>query len=924
MTLVGHFNDVSLSPGSLIERLLYHAEMHPDHDAIVSQTARLSYVQLAQLVRSQVNRFNDAGIKADAVIGIKCADDSQHLVLCLAAVYMGATSCTVPSYEPVENQETVVESCGVSYVADGTAFVNEPSSAELLEASPEVAAKASLLFSTSGTTGAPKLVVHYDSDIVAQAHRHIGSSHERFACLASMEHNFAKRHRLYCVAMGATNVFIDTIQNSLLAQCQALDVNVMHVSAFQAQELLAIPGVDALSNIQLKLGGSHVATTLRARLRNSITSNLRAGYGTTETGAIAFTDPDDAGSDNSVGRALPGIEVRTVSADGEILGRGETGELHIRCHGMFRGYSGNSDLTASRLEDGWFRSGDIGYLDEEGRIYLCGRSDDMFVFNSMNIFPQDIESQIRQFPGIVDTAVFPKRSSVHGNIPVALLVFAKNTRPQLQELEKFLKRHLGLRSPRQLLIVDEIPRNTAGKIARREVAKLSAQAEPIRKTIIRALDPKAKMSLKASQIAEFERGSGDILFRKVDLDSLGRMELLVALELEYDVVIHPNEYGNFRYLGNMVARVLSLQHTKEQEEQQKQESGQKSQDLQKTNIDSDFNDVIRDNPAVDAQPYIVRFFKRIVRLCPTVAHLNRALTSLEYRLSPADVDVLYAKNRDKELVPAGSGQKYHAATSRWLEDLQQQLLSSGKLKTEPFIYQRLAPTATLFIGTGTPAGKTLLICFPGRGDRSMMMPVAVLLQHVDAAAYDVLVIAEVLNQAYQRGVPFLGNTVTDMADWIANSPRLVNYGAYRTMGCSAGSYPALITAYRLRAEFALSIGGRFHKNKHIVKILERIFVIWRARLKGHCPQVLLSYAKNVGRDRQYARTIAFLFGAKPLVIERDNGQVGHLILEKLVENGGLRTFLTQTVFAQAGMEIIPNKNGDLVFSFPENKVLEHQ
>lgn len=136
------------------------------------------------------------------------------------------------------------------------------------------------------------------------------------------------------------------------------------------------------------------------------------------------------------------------------------------------------------------------------------------------------------------------------------------------------------------------------------MANQSAQAGPIRKTIIRALDAKAKTSLKTSKIAEFEQGNGDILFRKIDLDSLGRMELLVALEVEYDVVIHPNEYANFRFRGNMVARVLSLQSDEEQKEVQ----GQKVQEQLKTDIYSDLNDAIRDNRPLEALPYIVRFF----------------------------------------------------------------------------------------------------------------------------------------------------------------------------------------------------------------------------------------------------------------------------------------------------------------------------
>jgi len=364
-------------PKSLIGRLFYHAETNPDHDAIVTPMFTLSYAKLAQLVRAQVKEYYNTGILGDSVIGIKCADDTQHLVLCLAATHLGATSCTVPSYETELAQNALMNRCGTTHVVDADIAVNpmsqnfdnvDNSTDSVSTETP--AREVRLLFSTSGTTGEPKLVAHHDSDLVAQAHRHVESKQERFVCLASMEQNFVKRHRLYCVAVGATNIFLDAEQQLLVTQCQSLKVNVVHVSAFQAQELLAIPDISMLSNIRLKLGGSHIPLALRQQLRNDITHNLQAGYGTTETGAIAFTDPDDFNAGESVGQALPGIEIRTVTPEREPLGIGERGELAIRCDGMFRGYLGKTSLTTAQLEGGWFYTGDIGYLDKLQRIHV--------------------------------------------------------------------------------------------------------------------------------------------------------------------------------------------------------------------------------------------------------------------------------------------------------------------------------------------------------------------------------------------------------------------------------------------------------------------------------------------------------------------------------------------------------------------------
>jgi acyl-CoA synthetase (AMP-forming)/AMP-acid ligase II len=183
----------------LIDRIVHQAGRNPTHDAIVTARFTLSYTQLAQLVRAQIDKYHDLCITDRSVIGINCADETKYLVLCLAATHFGATTCTIPSHEAESTQNAVIESCGATHVVDEHTAVDpmltetNPGSTVLETRAPD----ARLLFSTSGTTGEPKLVIHHDCDLVAQAHRHVGSAQERFACVASMEQNFAKRHRLY-------------------------------------------------------------------------------------------------------------------------------------------------------------------------------------------------------------------------------------------------------------------------------------------------------------------------------------------------------------------------------------------------------------------------------------------------------------------------------------------------------------------------------------------------------------------------------------------------------------------------------------------------------------------------------------------------------------------------------------------------------
>ena len=454
------------------------AEADPQRCAVASTRVVLSYAELDQRVRSVAERLRESSIGDHSVVGIRCSNDATHLELALALDRLGATSCTVPSFEGTDEQEQLLRKIGATDLVGANGEIEKlPAAPGALD--PVLASERStkFLFSTSGTTGEAKIVCHTSSGLGLQAHRHV-EPHERFGCLASMEHNFAKRHRLYCLAQGGTNVFLDSDPAALIENARTLGLSTLHVSLFQAHELLAIPGIEALRSLRLKLGGSHVAAPVRAELRERITEDLLCGYGTTETGAIAFTAPQDKDAAESVGHTLDGIEVRIVDENRDPVDRETRGEVAIRSEGMFLGYLGRSAETSACLDDdGWFYTGDLGYLDSSMRLHLAGRSDDMFVFNSVNIIPQDLEAEILEFPAVVDALVVPQPSPVHGDIPVALVVFDAAETPDLRELKRFVKARAGIRCPRKFTRVDAIPRSHVGKALRREARALVLSQE---------------------------------------------------------------------------------------------------------------------------------------------------------------------------------------------------------------------------------------------------------------------------------------------------------------------------------------------------------------------------------------------------------------------------------------------------------------
>jgi hypothetical protein len=186
-----------------------------------------------------------------------------------------------------------------------------------------------------------------------------------------------------------------------------------------------------------------------------------------------------------------------------------------------------------------------------------------------------------------------------------------------------------------------------------------------------------------------------------------------------------------------------------------------------------------------------------------------------------------------------------------------------------------------------------------------MMPSAVLMQHTDSTRHDLLVISEPLSENYQKGVPGLGRNLIEVIERLARLELMDEYSGIRTLGCSAGGFAAVIAGHLLGAEMAVSVAGRFPpKRKHPITMLNMIYTTWRVMREGHCPNVLVSCGVDQSRDREFARIMAWLFGANRDVVKLTNQRVGHGVLERLIGRGELAPYLARTIFAEINDELV--------------------
>ena len=122
-----------------------------------------------------------------------------------------------------------------------------------------------------------------------------------------------------------------------------------------------------------------------------------------------------------------------------------------------------------RFRDGWFYPGDVGTLRRDGQLIVQGRRDDMIVLNGLNIFPAEIERVLEGHPAVVEAAALPLPSMVHGQIPVAAVVLRAGEGVTGAELRRYCHQHLGLRTPRRVLVLAQLPKNSQGKTVRRDL-----------------------------------------------------------------------------------------------------------------------------------------------------------------------------------------------------------------------------------------------------------------------------------------------------------------------------------------------------------------------------------------------------------------------------------------------------------------------
>ncbi len=236
--------------------------------------------------------------------------------------------------------------------------------------------------------------------------------------------------------------------------------------------LLQEPGLDAAVCSRMRLfisGSAPLLTETFAQWQARTGHTILERYGMSET-TMLTSNPcrcaDGERKGGTVGRALPGVQVRCVDADDQSRPAGEIGAIQVRGPNVFPGYWQMPEANAREFTaDGWFRTGDVGHFDAEGYLTIVGRSKDLIITGGYNVYPAEVEGYINELPGVAESAVIGCPHRDFGEGVVAVVVSRPGVSLSAEQLTQAIRSQIaGFKVPKRLFVVDELPRNTMGKV----------------------------------------------------------------------------------------------------------------------------------------------------------------------------------------------------------------------------------------------------------------------------------------------------------------------------------------------------------------------------------------------------------------------------------------------------------------------------
>jgi long-chain acyl-CoA synthetase len=342
---------------------------------------------------------------------------------------------------------------------------------------------------TSGTTGLPKGVVltHYNLQTNAEFYaEHIQLTDKHTGCIVTpLSHLLVLMAGLILLFLKGGNFYLfeKFKKETVATTIKKYGINFFIGVPAMYYMFLELPETDEydLSSLEICItSGSQMPLEVRKKFEERFSTYTIQAYGQTESSPVITVDRFDRKRKfESVGYPMSHIEVKIVDIEGNEVARGEAGEIVARGHCVMKEYWRNPQATELTIKNGWLHTGDIGYMDEEGYVYLKDRMKEVIIVGGYNVYPAEIENLIYQHPAVLEAAVIGSPDKRLGEVPIAFIVTKKEATVTEKDILEFCSSKLAqYKVIRKIYFVDEIPKTSTGKLMKRKLKEEYVNSQP--------------------------------------------------------------------------------------------------------------------------------------------------------------------------------------------------------------------------------------------------------------------------------------------------------------------------------------------------------------------------------------------------------------------------------------------------------------
>jgi long-chain acyl-CoA synthetase len=500
---------------SNLATILVHSAKHfPERVALRCNSQSLTFAELDDAAARFATVLEREGIGPGDRVGIMLPNIPAFAVLFYATLRRGAIAVPINPLLKTREVEFYLSNTGAktlfaspSYAGvarEAAAFTgatmqvldDDILAASIAEVIPQqqpvecVDLDTAVILHTSGTTGKPKgaELTHdgliRNAEVTARTLLELGPDDVVMGCLP-LFHVFGLTCGLNAaiLAGAALTLLLRFDPRTAIEAIERDGITVLEgVPTMYAAMLGVAADFSASATASLRVGvssGAPLPAQVLADFDKEFGVTILEGYGLSETSPVACSNHLRGGrKPGSIGTPIEGVEMRIVDDTGHALRTGDVGEIQIRGHNVMKGYWNRPIDTAEVITtDGWFSSGDIGRMDEDGHFYIVDRKKSLIIRGGFNVYPREIEEVLHEHPSVVEAVVIGIPDDILGEEIGAAVALRNGAHAEPEDLRDFVKERVApYKYPRHVWIFDSLPKGPTGKLLRREISILATQA----------------------------------------------------------------------------------------------------------------------------------------------------------------------------------------------------------------------------------------------------------------------------------------------------------------------------------------------------------------------------------------------------------------------------------------------------------------